>query len=130
MRTRALTPLLNVADVAASLAWYSHLGFEEMQRRERHGMLAWALAGNGQLRLMLNRQAPTGTGERIARPPPRGGIVLHLAVDDARAARATLAAAGLAPGPVERQPHGADVFSLRDPDGHELAVTSEPMQLA
>lgn len=128
MRIRSLTPLLNVADVAASLAWYGHLGFAEMQRLERAGVLAWALAGNGPHRLMLGRSA-TGTARRRARPSGTD-MVLCLAVDDVHAARAALAAAGLAPGPVERRPHGADECRLRDPDGHEIGLTSAPLQVA
>jgi uncharacterized glyoxalase superfamily protein PhnB len=126
MRTRALTPLLNVADVAASLAWYHHLGFQEMRRLERDGQPVWALAGSGALRLMLNRRGPGAAAAQA----PRGDVVLYLAVDDAHAAQRTLAEAGLAPGPVQRQAHGIDAFMLRDPDGHALALASEHVQVA
>lgn len=129
MRATALTPLLNVADVAVSLAWYRHLGFQELVRFEHDGRLTWAKAGSGALRLMLNRSDRVSAADRRARPGS-GDAVLYLTVDDAPAAHAELVAAGLAPGPVERQSHGGDAFLLRDPDGHEIAVTGELTRLA
>ena len=124
MRADTMMPLLNVADVAASLAWYAHLGLQELQRRERDGVPQWALLGLGPHRLMLSRSDRPAPGKR------RGGMVLYLGVADAHAAHRALSAAGLSPGPVERQRYGVDEFGLRDPDGYELAVTGEPVQLA
>ncbi|MEQ9639732.1 MAG: VOC family protein [Alphaproteobacteria bacterium] len=124
-----VTPLLNVADVGRSLGWYAHLGFQEVRRFESDGALIWALAVNGPHRLMLNRSTTISAEERQARPH-YGDVVLYFAVASAHDAHAALAAAGLKPGPVERQDYGVDEFVLRDPDGYEVAVTSELMQIA
>lgn len=129
MRIERQTPLLNVADVATSLTWYRHLGFQEMRRFESDGALVWALAGNGPHHLMLNQSDRIAATERRARPH-YGDVVLYVAVESAADAHAVLTAAGFAPGPVERQAYGVDEFVLRDPDGYEVAVTSEPMQIA
>lgn len=129
MRIETVTPLLNVANVARSLAWYGQLGFEEMQRFESDGALVWALAGNGPHRLMLNRSDRIAAAERRARPH-YGDVVLYLAVASAHAAHGRLEAAGLAPGPVRRMPYQVDEFALRDPDGYEIAVTSALVQIA
>ena len=129
MKFSALTPLLNVVDVAASLAWYRHLGFQERVRVEQDGVLAWAQASNDDHDLMFSRSATSAPPSRFDRPS-HADVVLCLTVDDAHAAQARIAAAGLAPGPMARQSYGVDGFLLRDPDGYEIAVVSRPLQLA
>lgn len=129
LEIETVTPLLNVADVARSLRWYAHLGFEEMQRFESDGALVWALAGNGRHRLMLNQSERIAEADRRARPH-YGDVVLYFGVASAHAVHAALIEAGLAPGAVERQAYGVDEFTLRDPDGYEVAVTSQLIQIA
>ena len=63
-----LTPLLNVADVAQSVAFYRDLGFEVTARSEDAGGLVWVSLAAGGARLMLNRQNRIGSEQRRARP--------------------------------------------------------------
>ncbi|HEX2560656.1 VOC family protein [Phenylobacterium sp.] len=50
-----VTPLLNVQDVARSLAfWRDLLGFEVVSTFDWEGRLAWARLKHGEVQLMLN----------------------------------------------------------------------------
>ena len=118
-----LTPLLNVSDVAKSVAFYRELGFEVTARSEDAGGLVWVSLAAGEARLMLNRQNRISSEQRSARPH-YGDLVLYLDVPSAHQMHAELSAKGVTVGPVERQPYGVDEFGLRDPDGYELAIMS------
>lgn len=123
---RTLTVLLNVRDAQASASFYRTLGFAIAARYPEgaNEPLAWARLTAGDMQLMLN------TSEAIARRPLRSDtesyddVVLHVGVDDAASARAMLIAAGAQPGEIEAQMYGVDEFTVRDPDGYELAITS------
>ena len=120
-----LTPLLNVADVAQSVAFYRDLGFEVTGRFEDAGELVWVSLAAGEARLMLNRKDRITSEQRLARPH-YGDLVLYLDVPSAHQMHAELSARGVTVGPVERQAYGVDEFCLRDPDGYELAIMSAP----
>lgn len=119
-----VTPLLNVADVAASVPFYERLGFTVEQRFEPEGMLHWARLRSGDGGLMLNRQTKIGVDARRARPH-YGDLVLYLRVASAHAMRDRLIAAGIEVSEVERQAYGVDECYVRDPDGYELAIVSD-----
>jgi len=122
---RALTTLLNVANGERTARFYcDKLGFRIDNRFDTDAGLMWAQLSCGGVRLMINVSA-----EYAARPPREDArtyddVVLHFAVDDARALHQELTQLGLAPGPVERQAYGLYEFTLRDPDGYELAFGS------
>ena len=119
---KQLVPLLNVADVARSLAFYiGHLGFTESNRYEDDGTPIWAALDYGDSSLMLNRPDHTLCDGRAARPS-YGDVVLYMMVEDAAALHESLRAAGLAPGPLTREDYGMLEFLVRDPDGYEIAV--------
>lgn len=118
-----ITPLLNVADVAASVAFYRRLGLEPAERFEDDGVLIWVMLKAGASGLMLNRQDRIHAASRRARPH-YGDAVLYVKVTSAATMREALVADGVAATPVERQAYGLDEFYVRDPDGYELAITS------
>ena len=49
-----LTPMLNVPDIRASIAWYVAVGFEVIDTGEDDGELVWAMLGYGEGRVMFN----------------------------------------------------------------------------
>lgn len=123
---RALTVLLNVRDAQASATFYRAFGFAIAARfpDDSSEPLVWARLAAGDIHLMLN------SSEEVARRPLRrdpesyDDVVLHVSVDDVASARATLIAAGARPSEIEAQTYGVDEFTVRDPDGYELAITS------
>ena len=119
---KQLVPLLNVADVARSLAFYTErLGFTLAQSYEDEGTPIWAALEFGEASLMLNRPDHALCDGREARPS-YGDVVLYLTVDDAAALHESLRAAGLEPGPLTREDYGMLEFLVRDPDGYEIAI--------
>jgi catechol 2,3-dioxygenase-like lactoylglutathione lyase family enzyme len=128
MKPRELSPLLNVADMKASLAFYvDGLGFELREEYELEDETLWVALQSGDAKLMLNR-TPAGDATAIAKKrlaePSYSGLVLYLYVDSAREAHAELDAAGLNPTEVEQEEYGLEEFYLRDPDGYEIGIGS------
>ncbi len=119
----SMMPLLNVADLTTSIAFYRHLGFTVGDSFEEQGTMIWARLEAGDARLMLNRQDRIAAAARQARPH-YGDVVLYLYVGSAQEARDRLAAAGLTVSDVERAEYGQDEVYLRDPDGYEIATAS------
>ena len=125
LRARELTPLLNVIDGNRSARFYcDNLGFRIDNQFETDGKLLWAQLSCGPVRIMIN--ASSQRRARVARDHAEtyDDIVLYFMVDDARALRQTLIEGGCDPGPVTREAYGLDEFTLRDPDGYELAFGS------
>jgi len=118
------TPLLNVADVERSLAfWREGLGFEVVATWDHEGRAAFARLRSGKAELMLNRPTDVdrpGPGAK----PSYSDVVLNLRVDDVHALWRALTAKGLSVKPPERQFYGVDEMLMRDPDGYEIAFTS------
>lgn len=119
-----LVPLLNVEDLEASLDFYRNaLGFAVEDRHDADGKPIWALISHGSVRLMLNRPDGADSATRRARPS-YGETLFYFYVPDARAAHEELGDRGYGPGPLEEQAYGVLEFTLRDPDGYELAFAS------
>ena len=122
---RALTVLLNVRDGNKSARFYcDNLGFRVDNQFERDGQLLWAQLSFHHIRIMIN-----ASPQRVSREPRRNAetyddAVLYFNVDDAFVLQRVLAARGCEPGPVQRQAYGLNEFTLRDPDGYELAFGS------
>src|SRR5688572_9095346 len=120
-----LTPLLNVEDAARSIRFYTQsLGFAVDRSAGSEGRVDWAHLSRGPMAIMIN--ASHERAVRGRRPNPQGydDVVLYFVVDDARQAHDELLRNGANPGPVERMDYGVDEFSVRDPDGYELAFAS------
>ncbi|WP_339780004.1 VOC family protein [uncultured Thalassospira sp.] len=132
----AATPLLSVANIDQSIAFYRCLGFvvvartlDEASREVMWVMLASdardvpsAKTGREPIRLMLAAHGGVSHEERKMRPS-FAGMVWYLECDDVPALFAGLGDAGYAPEPIETLENGSLQFFVRDPDGYELAVT-------
>lgn len=118
----ALAPLLSVADVDRSIAFYTKvLPFQVAQESEADGRILWALLQSGPVKIMLNRSGQAGRDS---------GVVLYLYVASARDCHAALLAKGVAAGAVRPGSRGLEEFRLRDPDGYEIAIASPAMRIA
>lgn len=115
---RALVPLIHVASVPRSIAFYESLGFRATNvftPPDQHEP-SFASVESGGARLMLVR------GRAIT--PDEQGLILTLYCDDASATHAALRGAGVRVGELTFPPERPNGRSrLTDPDGYDLAVT-------
>ena len=100
-------PMMPVADVAISIAFYSKLGFTAEQRRDDWG---WAMLRCGECRIMLDRSINVQPGAR------RLGV-LYLYPDDVREFHREARANGLEVPELDTTFYGMLEFRLDDPDG-------------
>lgn len=119
MQTRQLVPLISVADVERSIAFYQHLGFEVGKTFIPEGAKkpAWAWLQSRDAQLMLSAATNPIVAEQHS-------VLFYLYTDDVPAARAALIEAGLSPGEIRTEfyaPRGE--FELVDPDGYVLIIT-------
>lgn len=119
MQTRQLVPMVFVSDVERSIAFYRRLGFDVGNIFTAEGWpkptWAWLSSGNAQLMLAAATDPIVADEQRV---------LFYLYTDDVRAARTSLAAAGLNPGEIATPfyaPRGE--FRLVDPDGYVLMIT-------
>ncbi len=122
------TPLLNVADVEASLGfWRDLIGFEVTYRHETDGRLMHASLQSGEVRLMLNGRGGDPAARRARAHYTEA--VIYLAVPSVHELVAELRDKGFdAPEP-EAETYGLDEICIRDPDGYEIAFTSPIAEL-
>jgi len=122
------TPLLNVADVEASLAfWRDLIGFEVTFRYEPDGKLMYATLQSGEVRVMLNGRGGDA-GARRARAHYTEAV-LYFGVPSVHQLVRDLRAKGCdAPEPAAES-YGLDEIVIRDPDGYEIAFTSPIAEL-
>lgn len=113
-----VTPLLHVADVERSLAWWRRLGFETVDVMEEGGVLGWARAhceGGALMFLRVEGDAPAS--------PPRDRVLFYLYTPDLEALRARLQDEGVDAGPITRPPYmPSGEICVRDPDGYVVLV--------
>jgi len=117
------TPLLNVADVEASLGfWRDLIGFEVSYRYEPDGNLMFASLQAGDVRLMLNGRGGDPAPRRAR--PHYTETVLSFGVGSVHDLVRDLRAKGFdAPEP-QAEAYGLDEIVIRDPDGYEIAFAS------
>jgi lactoylglutathione lyase len=123
---RTLHPAYRITDLAASLAFYGAIGFEQVGRVD---------LGDGVTLTMLKFPADEVVTLELVHRPPDGPVVIgsgfsHLAVqvDDLGGMIEAVTKAGLSAGPVER-PGGLDgpqTSWLRDPDGYRIELVQWP----
>ena len=123
---KTLHTAYRVSDLAASLGFYSTLGYAELGRVD---------IGEGATLTMLKfPDEEVVTLELVHRPtqPPvqvgTGFSHLVVQVDDLAATVESLSRAGLSPGPVQRPggPHGPQTSWLTDPDGYKIELVQWP----
>ncbi len=54
-------PMISVPDVAATLAWYTSIGFRELNRFEKDGVVNFGMVSFGKAELMLRQGEKPGT---------------------------------------------------------------------
>ena len=115
-----LTPMLQVPDIRATIAWYVSVGFSLIETAEEEGELTWALLGYGEGRVMFN-------GGGHASDAPRRDADLYLQVEDVDALFNALPRSVV----VFESPHdtfyGMREFILRDNNGFWLTF-GEPVR--
>lgn len=119
MKTRHLVPLVSVADVERSIAFYGHLGFVVGNTFAPEGETkpSWAWLHSGDAQLMLGAASePVVTNQQA--------VLFYVYTDDVTAAHTSLTEAGLSPGEITMPfyaPRGE--FQLVDPDCYVVMVT-------
>ena len=119
MKARQLVPMVFVADVEGSIAFYARLGFEVGNAFAAEGATrpTWAWLRSGEAQLML-----AAADEEIVADQQR--VLFYVYTDDVAEAHASLAEAGLNLGPITTPfyaPRGE--FQVIDPDGYVIMIT-------
>ena len=121
---RAIVPMIHVADVERSAAFYQMLGFEIGNAVPRGAGVkhwAWLYAPAAE----DWKRGPNLMLTRTSRPidPGAQDVLFYLYASDLPALRSQLVAAGLEPGAIEYPEYlPAGEFCLRDPDGYTLMI--------
>ncbi len=115
---KSLVPMVHVADLAASTAFYGQLGFTICNSftPPSADQPVWAYLTAGGAALMLAR-----ADEPVV--PEQQAVLFYVYCEDVAALHAQLGEAGLAPGPIATpffNPRGE--FRLIDPDGYVVMV--------
>jgi len=119
MKAQNLVPLIPVADVERSIAFYHHLGFEAANTftADDASKPTWAWLRSGDAQLMLASASNPIVANQQA-------VLFYVYTGDVPAARATLVEAGFNPGEITTPfyaPRGE--FRLIDPDGYMVMIT-------
>lgn len=110
-----LAPMLPVASMPDSVAFYRKLGF---QLEKRNDGWRWAMLSFGECRLMLDESI------NVHPEAPRSGV-LYLYVDDVAGYHASLRASGIDVPEPDTTFYGMREFRLDDPDGNRLWIGQE-----
>jgi lactoylglutathione lyase len=124
-RARSLFPMLSVADLGRSIAFYGDsLGGSETYRFPAEGDPEFVVLRLGESDIGLGRMSDAPLHGRPQRPAAGHRIELCVYVDDVDAAVASLRAAGAAivAEPAD-QPWGERVAYAEDPDGNLVMLT-------
>jgi catechol 2,3-dioxygenase-like lactoylglutathione lyase family enzyme len=112
----ALVPFVQVADVEASIAFYTLLGFGVLREHGPAGRRVWAWLRGGQAELMVAE-----TEEPV--DPAAQGVLFYLYADDLDGLRAHLRAHGQLPsGIADGSPGPRRELRIDDPDGYCLMI--------
>ena len=126
LRMRTLHPAYRVTDLAASLDFYTALGYAQVGRVD---------IGGGASLTMLKFPSEEMVTLELAHRPADGPVDIgtgfsHLAVqvENLMVTREALSQAGLRPSPVERPggPDGPQTSWLTDPDGYRIELVQWP----
>ncbi len=123
-RASDLMASLTVKDLPTSVAWYRDvIGFTVERQYEREGKLLAVALKAGAVQLLLNQDDGAKGTDRVK----GAGFSLQFTTSqsiDAIAARIKKAGVTLGSEPAD-MPWGARVFRVQDPDGFQLAISSE-----
>jgi catechol 2,3-dioxygenase-like lactoylglutathione lyase family enzyme len=122
MAIKQAIPLLRVADVARSMAWYRDiLGFVG-DPFPVHPPYEFAILRQGQVELMLRCGSPP------SRPEPRQydwDVYLRREGSRFREVFAAFSARGIVTRRLERMPYGLAEFEITDPDGYVICLSQQ-----
>jgi len=122
-RGRALSASLTANDIHKSLAWYSDvLGFTVVEKYEREGKLQFVSLKAGAVELGLGQDDGAKGLNRIKGEGFSFRITTAQKVDDI-AKRIKTAGGTLESDPIDA--YGARAFTVRDPDGFKIVISSE-----
>lgn len=131
MAVKNMTPLLQVYDVKASVAFYCDmLGFELARSYEPDGHFYWASLELGGAKLMLNaryeddKRPAEPEGDRIN---AHGDTELYFECDNVVEIYTSLKKKGVDLRPPAESNYGAMEIKLRDPDGFGISFF-QPME--
>ena len=120
---RGLVPMVHVADMDRSVAFYRHLGFEIGNRVPRTGPMHWAwLYSPGAADWKRGPNLMLALAECAVKAEEQT-VLFYLYAADLHALRERLLAAGIAAGQItypEYLPDGE--FRVTDPDGYTLMI--------
>lgn len=130
MTVRGVTPILNVSDIGASVAWFEQLGWDHgFLWTDDDGVVGFGSVVSGDAEIFLCRNAQ---GSRDARPSAfpfdgsTGGVWMSWFLDsrvevDALHELAVRLGLEVTMAPTD-EPWGVREFHLRHPDGHTFRV--------
>ena len=113
MPLERLTPMLNVRDLEATVAWYQGVGFELVDAVEHEGVRNWALLVRDGASLMINLREATPEGAAA-------GVDLYFRVDDIDALWAELGGRPEVCEPLQERFYGVRDFWMADCNGTML----------
>lgn len=123
-RARSISVSLTAKNFEKSLKWYTEvLGFTLDRHYERDGKVVGAAIKAGDVTISLNQDDGKKGMDRIVGQGFSMMFTTTQSVDDV-AARVKAAGGTLDMEPAD-MPWGARIFTLTDPDGYKLVVTSE-----
>lgn len=119
MPLKSLVPMLSVADVEKSLAFYQDaLDFEVINRLEEQGRLQWAFVKSGNTELMFGR---CEVAQSVLPFTTKENLVLYFYPDDVGALHTSLQAKGYPVSALHVTFYGMKECMLTDPDGYALS---------
>lgn len=126
-RARSISVSLTAKNFEKSLKWYTEvLGFTLDRNYEREGKVVGAAIKAGDVTISLNQDDGKKGTDRIV---GQGFSMMFTTTQSVDAVAARVKAAG---GTIDMEPAdmpwGARIFTLTDPDGFKLVVTSERKQ--
>ena len=124
LNLRSIQPALTVADIDRSLVWYRDVvGFQVEETFESDGKVGAAYLTAGSARLLLVQDNWEKGRDRVKGE----GFRLHMATDgDVDAIAAGIEQrGGTLESPPEDTPWGSRAFSLADPDGFKITISSD-----
>ena len=130
MLVHAITPILNVSDMAQSFAWFEKLGWQKAWDWGSPATFGGVCAGEAQIFLCLNGQGGRGRPAHPMTFGPRSdesaekGVWMSVWVDDVDAVYARCVEHGLeVTWPPTDMPWNAREMHVRHPDGHVLRIS-------
>ena len=130
MYARHITPILNVADLDASFAWFERLGWRKLWVWGEPPSFGSVGSGECEIFLCHDGQGGRGRGDARLTMGPEGdqasdrGVWMTIFVDDVDGAHRRCLEHGLeVTWPPTDMPWGVREMHVRHPDGHVLRIT-------